>query len=82
MSLKSTLKGMLGEAAINFTTWLMLDKQVYHRIKNVTLPLPDERTTQIDHIIVSVYGIFVVETKNYKGWIFGSENRSQWTQSL
>ena len=28
-------------------------------------------TTQIDHIVVSPYGIFVIETKNYKGWIFG-----------
>lgn len=38
--------------------------------------------TQIDHIIVSVYGIFVIETKNYKGWIFGSETQRQWTQSF
>jgi len=25
-------------------------------------------------------GIFVIETKNYKGWIFGSENQKQWIQ--
>jgi len=29
-------------------------------------------TTQIDHLIISVYGLFIVETKNKKGWIFGS----------
>ena len=28
-------------------------------------------TTQIDHVVVSPYGIFVIETKNYKGWILG-----------
>lgn len=39
-------------------------------------------TTQIDHIVVSPYGIFVIETKNYKGWIFGHENSEQWKQSL
>ena len=39
-------------------------------------------TTQIDHIVVSPYGIFVIETKNYKGWIFGHENSEEWRQSL
>ncbi|CCK80600.1 putative nuclease [Desulfobacula toluolica Tol2] len=50
-------------------------------IKNVTLPTEDG-TTQIDHIIVSKYGIFVVETKNMKGWIFGSERQKMWTQKI
>jgi hypothetical protein len=39
-------------------------------------------TTQIDHVLVSVYGIFVIETKNMKGWIFGDERSAQWTQSI
>lgn len=39
-------------------------------------------TTQIDHIVVSPYGIFIIETKNYKGWIFGHENSEEWKQSL
>lgn len=39
-------------------------------------------TTQIDHVVVSRYGIFVIETKCYKGWIFGHENNRVWTQSL
>ena len=39
-------------------------------------------TTQIDHIVISPYGIFVIETKNFKGWIFGHENSEEWTQSL
>jgi hypothetical protein len=45
------------------------------------LPTPDG-TTQIDHIFVSCFGIFVVETKNMKGWIFGAENQAQWTQKI
>lgn len=45
------------------------------------LPTPDG-TTQIDHVIVSRYGIFVLETKNYKGWIYGNEKDTQWTQVI
>lgn len=75
-------KGVLGEFIVNVSTKLMLDKNEYHLIKNVTLPTEDSGTTQIDHVIVSVYGIFVVETKNMKGWIFGSANQATWTQKI
>ena len=82
MSLKSSFKGFLGETVINIAMWLKLEKDVYHRLNGITLPLANGGSTQIDHIIVSVYGIFVIETKNYKGWIYGKEARSQWTQSF
>lgn len=49
---------------------------------NDILLLTSYGTTQIDHIVVSPYGIFVIETKNYKGWIFGHENSEEWKQSL
>ncbi len=75
-------KGMLGEAIVNLITKLSLDKNVYHLIKDVTLPTEDGGTTQIDHIIVSPYGVFVVETKNMKGWIFGSQHQKTWTQKI
>lgn len=39
-------------------------------------------STQIDHLVVSPYGVFVIETKGYKGWIFGSEESECWTQIL
>lgn len=39
-------------------------------------------TTQIDHILISPYGIFVIETKDFKGWIFGDAHQKKWTQSL
>ncbi|MDX1757907.1 MAG: nuclease-related domain-containing protein [Marinobacter sp.] len=69
----SWFKGKLGEFLVNASARLFLDKNRYHLIKNVTLPTEDG-TTQIDHIIVSRYGVFVVETKNMKGWIFGNAN--------
>ncbi|WP_296236671.1 nuclease-related domain-containing protein [Psychrobacter sp. UBA5136] len=82
MSLMSSFKGIVGETVINVAMWLKLDKDIYHRLNNVTLPLADGGSTQIDHVIVSVYGIFVIETKNYKGWIFGNEKQRQWTQVI
>lgn len=74
-------KGIFGEFIINLSAKLFLDKEQYHLIKNVTLPTEDG-STQIDHIIVSKFGVFVVETKNMKGWIFGNPNQKTWTQKI
>ena len=54
----------------------------YLILNDIYLPLPDGTTTQIDHVIVSQYGVFVVETKTYSGWIFGDEKSKEWTQSI
>ena len=54
----------------------------YLILNDIYLPLPDGTTTQIDHIVVSQYGVFVVETKTYSGWIFGDEKSKDWTQSI
>lgn len=37
---------------------------------------------QIDHILINRNGIFVVETKNYAGEIYGSDSAREWTQVL
>ncbi len=75
------VKGIIGEAFVKFLAKIKLPKDIYHPIHNVTLPT-DDGTTQIDHIFVSRFGVFVVETKNMKGWIFGGENQAQWTQQI
>lgn len=74
-------KGFIGEAAVRISANLLLDKNQYKAIHNVTLPTPDG-TTQIDHIFVSRFGVFAVETKNYKGWIYGGERQETWTQKI
>jgi hypothetical protein len=74
-------KGRLGEALVKLAAKLYLDSETYHPIHNVTLPT-DDGTTQIDHIFVSRFGLFVVETKNMKGWIFGSARQASWTQKI
>ena len=81
MSFIPQIKGWMGETAINLAIKLHLDPATYHLIPDIMLPTLDG-TTQIDHVIVSKYGIFVVETKNYTGWIFGEEHQPQWTQVL
>jgi restriction system protein len=75
------MKGVLGEFLVNLAAKFFLDKNIYQLFKNVTLPTEDG-TTQIDHVIVSRYGVFVIETKNMKGWIFGSPQQKNWTQKI
>ena len=80
--LKSPLvKGWFGEKLIEKKGNRRLAPSIYIPFHNVTIP-DDCGTTQIDHVYVSQFGIFVVETKNYKGWIFGSERDAQWTQTI
>ena len=51
-------KGQVGEAIVNLSAHFLLDRKTYHLIRNVTLPTEDG-TTQIDHLIVSPFGVFV-----------------------
>lgn len=76
------MKGKIGEGIVNFTNSAVLNETIYTPVKNVTLQLSDGSTTQIDHILVSKYGLFVIETKNMKGWIFGDEHQKEWTQQI
>lgn len=74
-------KGLCGEALVKVAARFRLPAETYKPLHNVTLSTPDG-STQIDHIFVSRFGIFVVETKNMKGWIFGDEHQAQWTQKI
>jgi len=76
-----SFKGWLGEKETQFGMWIKLNSKVYKRFHNLILNTSNG-TTQIDHVILSRFGIFVIETKNYKGWIFGNENQKSWTQVL
>ncbi len=74
-------KGWFGEFLVRTFAYFKLNGQVYRRLHNVTLDTPDG-TTQIDHVFLSPFGIFVLETKNMRGWIFGGERQAQWTQQI
>jgi len=49
---------------------------------NVYIPTGEGETTEIDVMLISTRGIFVFESKNYSGWIFGSEKQHHWVQIL
>lgn len=74
------IKCFRGELSVS-SRLSLLDKKKYKTINNVVLT-SNNYTSQIDHLIVSDFGIFVIETKNYSGWIFGSEKSERWTQIL
>ena len=76
-----SFKGAVGESRVNSQLQSTLDTQEYRILRDLTLPTKDG-TTQIDHVVVSSYGVFVIETKNMKGWIFGGERQARWTQTL
>jgi hypothetical protein len=76
-------KGWTGEKLVSQIGLKRLNSDVYLVFDDVYLPRPNGGgTTQIDHVVVSKYGIFVIETKNMQGWIFGSAEQRKWTQVL
>lgn len=75
------VKGEHGESRVSSSLYYNLASDEYKVINDVTIST-FYGTTQIDHIVVSKYGIFVIETKNMQGWILGGANNEQWTQSI
>jgi restriction system protein len=75
------LKGWLGELKTGLKLSISLNSDVYRRYHDVIIP-SGNGTTQIDHLIVSPFGVFIVETKNLKGWIYGDAYQETWTQAI
>ena len=71
--------GEIGEERIS--RFLKMLPQDYYIFNDIYL-YNKGRTTQIDHIVISIYGIFVIETKNYKGQIYGNNNSEYWTENF
>lgn len=79
MNLEHLLKGTLGEAKVGWGSLRSLPPSRYTRFNDVTLHLPDG-PAQIDHVFVSRFGVFVIETKNWSGRIHGHPLDRLWTQ--
>lgn len=67
-----------------FLTFYKLERlQGNHKLlTNIYIPKTDGTTTEIDLLLINNKGIYVFESKNYSGWIFGDEKNKNWTQSL
>jgi len=78
--LKPKINGIIGEKVVASKLSKLPEQQ--YKILNDIMLRTNYGTTQIDHIVISVYGIFVIETKNYKGWITGTEYGEYWTKNM
>ncbi|NKI25238.1 hypothetical protein HCG49_01520 [Arenibacter sp. 6A1] len=74
------IKGSIGEYKVA-SRLKHLNKKEYLVLNDILLK-NGNLTTQIDHVVICKSGIFVIETKNYKGWIHGHQNSEYWTQSI
>jgi len=74
-------KGEAGERKAAKRLRRLLDKQQYFVLSDLLLPALNG-TTQIDLVVVSRYGLWIIEVKNYDGWIFASPTDKQWTQTI
>lgn len=72
-------KGKRGEMRVSAILSQLSDE---YTILNDLVFRTEKGTTQIDHLVVSKYGIFTIETKNYRGEIYGDDNRKEWTQLI
>ena len=72
--------GKDAEKALARALKLKLDKKLWHVLENVTLPYEDG-TTQIDLIVISVFGIFVIEVKDFSGMLYTNSGKT-WYQYL
>lgn len=74
---QATVSGMYGEFTI--ASVLKSLPSEFHLLNDYLIQTK-KGSTQLDHIMVCPYGVFVIETKNHKGMIFGDTFGSVWTQ--
>lgn len=73
-------RGKRGEKKVRRIIGETIENKQY--VINDIILVTDGKSSQIDHIVINPRGIFVIETKNYSGRIYGKENHLQWTQVL
>lgn len=76
---RAELKGERGELIVHNE---LCDLPEEYRLLDDVMLRTKNGTTQIDHIVVSKYGVFAIETKNYRGSIYGNDNGKEWTQII
>ncbi|MDM8534151.1 nuclease-related domain-containing protein [Clostridiaceae bacterium HSG29] len=76
----ATNTGLLGE----FLIFYLLEKKFPEAkiLPNVYIPKENDETTEIDLLMINEKGIYVFESKNYGGWIYGNGKRKNWTQTF
>ncbi|XID75386.1 nuclease-related domain-containing protein [Alkanindiges sp. WGS2144] len=54
----------------------------YEMLQGQVLPDVQAGTIKMGHMVLSPFGIFVVKSKKYPGWIYGQAGEKFWTQKL
>ncbi|AIY83719.1 nuclease-related domain protein [Clostridium baratii str. Sullivan] len=81
LTTKKSLTKIKGDIGEKRTRKVLLSLRDYKILDDILLESKNG-TTQIDHICIGPKGVFVIEDKNYSGWIFGDENSRYWTQTI
>ena len=76
---QANIRGRRGERRVSSRLFSLPSE--YHIFNDVHIEVQG-RSVQIDHIVASRYGIFVIETKNYTGWIYGNDNSEFWIKNM
>lgn len=77
------VKGIRGEMKVSRIIKRIAKKHDGKVINDVIIQDPESGlTSQIDHILFLRTGIYVIETKNYAGRIYGEAKGQKWTQVL
>lgn len=76
---RAKIIGNIGEKKVSLRLHLLQDE--YKFFDDVYLDI-NGCSVQIDHVVVSKYGVFVIETKNIKGWIFGTDKSEYWIKNM
>lgn len=74
------VRGTRGENSVRRIIGDTIENQQY--VINGIIVSNEGKTSQIDHVVINQCGVFVIETKNYSGEIYGSEKQREWTQVL
>ena len=79
-----SVKGFIGEATVKLILGKSTEEEGREKfiINNFLIQLENGKTSQTDHILINQNGVFVIETKNYSGRIYGDDVRKEWTQVL
>ena len=77
-------KGIIGEFIIKLIIGKQSEKAGDEKlvIHNLLLQVDNDKTSQTDHVVINSEGVFVIETKNYSGRIYGDDFQKEWTQVL
>src|SRR5437773_10690330 len=74
----SAIRGFLRWLRLVLSGWRAASAPHYHHFRKIILPT-SRGPFEIDHLIVSLFRLIVIENKDRSGCIFGEESKRNWT---